>query len=201
MTLCAPPALAPYAWTPVTAAESRSKQASLAVRASCACSLRLDSSHGRGVEEQANKQGVPCLCVVIISRFTTAQAVSSGAVCSNITNSRPRRPNGTFLGVHRTKKPLKIFESRVWIESSWKRIVTLPLCQLPVILSPLACPPRAPGSVPPPRAAPEPTSPPLARRAPPQRHARMARLGAPGSRAACSGPGQSCGRRVPAGIS
>ena len=40
---------------------------------------------------------------------------------------------------------------------------------------PLVRPPRAPGSAPPTRAAPEPISLPLARRTPPQRHDRMAR--------------------------
>ena len=49
---------------------------------------------------------------------------------------------------------------------------------------PLVRPPRAPGSAPPTRAAPEPISLPLARRTPPQRHDRMARAhGACGARA------------------
>jgi hypothetical protein len=49
---------------------------------------------------------------------------------------------------------------------------------------PLVRPPRAPGSAPPTRAAPEPISLPLARRTPPQRHDRMARAhGACGDRA------------------
>jgi hypothetical protein len=48
---------------------------------------------------------------------------------------------------------------------------------------PLVRPPRAPGSAPPTRAAPEPISLPNARRTPPQRHARMARAhGACGTR-------------------
>ena len=48
---------------------------------------------------------------------------------------------------------------------------------------PLVRPPRAPGSAPPTRAAPEPISLPNARRTPPQRHARMARAhGACGAR-------------------
>jgi len=53
---------------------------------------------------------------------------------------------------------------------------------------PLVRPPRAPGSAPPTRAAPEPISLLLARRTPPQRHDRMARAhGACGARALCHG--------------
>ena len=79
---------------------------------------------------------------------------------------------------------------------------------------PLVRPPSAPGSAPPTRAAPEPISLPIAHSNASQAarpHGSGARglrgphsaaqLGAPWCLAPCTGPGQSCGRRVPAGIS